>query len=194
MLQPEVEPMSLRYALLGLLEDGPASGYALTGRFERSLRRYAWSAQQSHIYPELKRLAAEGLISTVEQGRRGRRTYAITNRGRAELRDWLTAPAKPRAIRDERMLRMCLLSALDLPDARKLVLSFMEEAKEELARLRALVDAADAESHPRGRLRFGRLAAEYGLHSYAAVQRWGRWTLEQLEQAERRQRKRKAQR
>ena len=75
--------MSLRFALLGLLEDGPASGYTLNLRFERSLQRFAWTARQSHIYPELNRLAEEGLIEIAEEGARDKRTYALTERGRA---------------------------------------------------------------------------------------------------------------
>src|SRR3954465_380362 len=105
--------MSLRFAVRGLLEDGSASGYELTTRFERSLQRYAWSARQSHIYPELGRLAEDGLIEVVEEGARGRRTYAITDTGRVALREWLRSPAKPRAVRDEQALRLCLISALE---------------------------------------------------------------------------------
>ncbi len=177
--------MSLRHALLGLLEDGPASGYELTGRFERSLRKYAWTAQQSHIYPELKRLAGDGLITIADEGARGRRTYALTATGRDELRRWLTSPIKQRAIRDEQVLRMCLLSALDIPEARALVQQYLDEATREMAELRSITEDADAGAHPRGQLRFGRLAAEYGVHQYRALQQWAEWALRQLDEAER---------
>ena len=176
--------MSLRHALLGLLEDGPASGYELTRRFELSLQKYAWTAQQSHIYPELNRLAAEELIAVVDQGARGRRTYAITPAGRDELRAWLTSPLKPRAIRDEQMLRMCLLSALEISDARALVQQYAEQAQGELAALRSIAEAADTQVHPRGRLRFGRLAADLGVRQYTAVLEWAEWARQQLNEAE----------
>ena len=178
--------MSLRYGLLGLLDNGPASGYELTRWFERSLQQYAWHAQQSHIYPELKRLAGDGLVIVVDEGPRGRRTYAITDAGRQALRAWLTSPGKPRAVRDEHALRMFLLSTLDIPDARALTVQYLAEATEELAKLRTLIDEIDAQPHPAGHLRFGRLAAEYGLHHYEALQHWAHWVLGQLEQAERR--------
>ncbi|MEV4250015.1 helix-turn-helix transcriptional regulator [Streptosporangium canum] len=38
------------------------------------------------MYPELARLADEELIEPASQGIRGRRTYAITQAGRRELR------------------------------------------------------------------------------------------------------------
>ncbi|MBF6413880.1 PadR family transcriptional regulator [Nocardia cyriacigeorgica] len=178
--------MSLRYALLGLLEDGPASGYELTRRFELSLRKYAWTAQQSHIYPELNKLAAEELISVVDEGARGRRTYAITPAGRDELRAWLTSPMKPRAIRDEQMLRMCLLSALETADAQALVQQYAEQAQRELTTLQSIIEAADAQAHPRGGLRFGRLAADLGVRQYTALLEWAVWACRQLDEAEHR--------
>jgi len=175
--------MSLRYALLGLLEDGPASGYELTARFERSLQKYVWTARQSHVYPELGRLAEDGLIAVSEEGARGRRTYAITDQGRADLRAWLLAPAKPRAVRDEQALRMSLLSALDVQDARVLVANLLEQAEREGAQLAAIASAADADAHVRGRLRFGRLAIEYGVRGFQAQADWARWALDQLDAA-----------
>jgi PadR family transcriptional regulator, regulatory protein AphA len=175
--------MSLRHALLGMLEDGPASGYTLTTRFERSLQQYAWTARQSHIYPELKRMAADGLITVADEGARGRRSYAITDAGREELRAWLLSPPKARAIRDEHALRMCLLSGLGAPEARQQVLRHLREAEQVAAELESLARAADADPHPRGRLRMGRLALQYGIFHYQAQQQWARWALDQLDQA-----------
>jgi PadR family transcriptional regulator AphA len=177
--------VSLRFALLGLLEDGPASGYTLTTRFDRSLRKYAWSAQQSHIYPELNRLAGEGLIEVAEEGPRGRRTFALTDAGRAALHEWLLSPAKPRAVRDEQAVRMMLLSALTPQQAREQVRGYLDEAEQRVAELRDMATAADADSsHPRGRLRFGRLALEMGVLQAEAQRTWALWALERLDAAD----------
>ncbi|BCY10497.1 PadR family transcriptional regulator [Actinoplanes sp. L3-i22] len=176
--------MSLRFAVLGLLEDGPASGYALTARFEKSLQRFAWTARQSHIYPELARLAEDGLIEVAEEGARGRRTYAITASGRDALRGWLLSPPKPRAVRDEQILRLCLISALEPAEARAVVQSQLAEADELAVELRAMADLADTDRrHPRGRLRFGRLAIELGVRQAEAQREWAAWALDQLERA-----------
>ncbi|MFD0578677.1 PadR family transcriptional regulator [Dactylosporangium darangshiense] len=113
--------MSLRYALLGLLAEEPASGYDLAGKFERNLRRYAWHAQRSQIYPELNRLAADGLVSVVEEGARGRRAYAITDVGRIELRRWVLDPNDEPVVRNEHTLKLFLLATLDVEDARKVL-------------------------------------------------------------------------
>ncbi|WP_159847550.1 PadR family transcriptional regulator [Nocardia sp. CY41] len=173
--------MSLRYALLGLLEDGPASGYQLTARFERSLQKHAWTARQSHIYPELNRLAEAGLIVVAEEGARGRRTYAITEEGRTLLREWLMTPMQTRAVRDEYSLRMFLLSAVEPEQARELVLRYRADALAELDELRSITARADADTHPCGKLRFGRLAAEYGIYQQEALYRWTEWALQVID-------------
>ncbi|MFG3558092.1 PadR family transcriptional regulator [Micromonospora sp. NPDC047557] len=81
----------LRLYLLKLLDDGPKHGYELIRLLEdRFLGLYAPSA--GTIYPRLQRLEAEGLVSHTAAG--GRKTYDITDAGRAELRqraDELTA-------------------------------------------------------------------------------------------------------
>lgn len=80
---------------------------------------------------------------------------------------------------------MCLLSALEIPEARALVQQYLDEATRELAELRSITEGADAGAHPRGRMRFGRLAAEYGVHQGRALQQWAEWALHQLGEAER---------
>src|SRR3954467_9202554 len=74
--------VSLPHALLGLLAVEPRSGYELTKAFEADLGRYAWQAGHTSIYPELNRLAGEGLLEVTHEGARGSRTHAGTARGR----------------------------------------------------------------------------------------------------------------
>jgi PadR family transcriptional regulator AphA len=109
--------MSLRHALLGLLNLGPNSGYALAKLFENPLRQI-WNARSHQLYPELARLAADGHVHVVEEGARGKRVYTITDEGRAELRRWLVDVEPDRTMRSETYLRAWLLSiALSRDDA-----------------------------------------------------------------------------
>lgn len=171
--------MSLRFALLGLLDDAPGSGYELTRRFEHTLQRYAWHAKHSQIYPELTRLADDGLVAVVDEGARGRRTYAITEPGREELREWLRNPPLHKNVRNEEVLRMFLLSTLPAAEARVLLEQTATEAERELADLTEVVRAQDAKAGGEG-LWFGRLAAEFGLRQHAATLDWARWALANL--------------
>jgi DNA-binding PadR family transcriptional regulator len=73
----------LRLYLLRLLDDGPKHGYELIRLLEdRFLGLYAPSA--GTIYPRLQRMETEGLVTHTAAG--GRKTYEITDAGRAELR------------------------------------------------------------------------------------------------------------
>ncbi|MGP4020916.1 PadR family transcriptional regulator [Saccharopolyspora sp. 5N708] len=172
--------MSLRYALLGLLADQPQSGYDLTQRFELSLKRYAWHAGHSQIYPELNKLAASDLITVVAEGARGRRTYALTDAGRQELREWLTDRPSAQPVRNEFVLRLFLLSTLDPPEALPILRAMLLHARQELTELRSRsgnIDVAPGEP-----MEFGRLAAEYGLRQYQAMIDWAEWALTKLGQ------------
>ncbi|WP_370635448.1 PadR family transcriptional regulator [Cellulomonas sp. C5510] len=74
----------LRLYLLSLLEDGPRHGYelitALSDRFGGLYRPSAGT-----VYPRLARLQEDGLVERTQDGRTA--TYALTERGRQELRD-----------------------------------------------------------------------------------------------------------
>ena len=88
--------MSLRHSLLGLLAEQPRTGYELTRLFDESLLN-VWPASHSQIYPELAKLAADGLIRQTASGSRGKKVYAITPAGLNEVMAWLrTEPDTPR--------------------------------------------------------------------------------------------------
>lgn len=168
--------MSLRFALLGLLAEEPSSGYDLSRRFEEGIGSFAWSASHSQIYPELIRLAAEGLVEAAAAGARGRKVYAITDAGHSDLRAWLLTPRSGGTVRNEFVLRLFLLSTLDPADATAVlagVVAFAEAQIEALEpELAALAD------HPRG---YGpAIAAKYGIFSYAAARDWAIWAADQV--------------
>lgn len=173
--------MSLRYALLGLLAEGPASGYELTRRFQEGIGSFAWTAGHSQIYPELARLVVDGLVEVVAEGPRGRRDHAVTESGRAALRAWLMGPrAGGRTVRNEFVLRLFLLSTLEEADAVE-VLDGVERA---VAAQTAQIEAAQQEIRDAGLpSSYGpNMAAEFGVRANRATQEWARWARAQLAQ------------
>lgn len=173
--------MSLRHALLGLLARKPASGYDLTKEFAGDLGRYAWQATHTQIYPELAKLDDEGLVEVVGQGPRGRRTYAVTEAGRAELRSWLLRPPDRGTVRNEPVLRMFLLSSLDRDDAREYLAGAAKACQQELEELRASLDEGDRDRPTDAPLPFGRMAGEFGVRFYETTRDWALWALEQVD-------------
>lgn len=172
--------MSLPHALLGLLAVEPRSGYELTKEFEGYLGQYAWQAGHTSIYPELGKLAEAGLVEVTSEGARGSRTYSVTDAGRAELRSWMFSPAQTRKVRNEQVLRMFLISALDDADAIAYLRKVAHATLEQAADLRA-VRANAGPVTQEGRGGFGLLAAEFGRRQLDAVNGWAEWAIDQLE-------------
>src|SRR3954471_24217603 len=141
--------MSLRHAVLGLLERRPSSGYELTQTFDRSLRT-SWQARHSQIYPELAKLEGAGLVEVVGHGARRSKTYAITPAGRAELRRWLVDTEPDRSERSESGLRLFLTPLLDPAERQATYERDLAHVKQELAALEevqaGMEGAAEAEA------------------------------------------------
>ncbi|WP_435175168.1 PadR family transcriptional regulator [Actinacidiphila sp. bgisy145] len=116
--------MSLRHALLGLLDSGPRTGYELARLFDASAHR-VWHATHPQVYTELRKMEADGLVTAEEQPRGGpearavKRAYGLTGAGRDELAAWVGAPEEPPALRDSGLLRTTYLEYTDPEGARR---------------------------------------------------------------------------
>ncbi|GAA1760563.1 helix-turn-helix transcriptional regulator [Pseudarthrobacter sulfonivorans] len=103
--------MSLRFALLALLTVEPMTGYDLAKRFESSVA-FVWHAPDSQIYPELRKMAKEGLLTAEEipWGPNGKKTqYRITIEGRAAFKQWMNTPLEYARERDPVHLKAAYL-------------------------------------------------------------------------------------
>ncbi|MDN3351528.1 PadR family transcriptional regulator [Actinomadura sp. DC4] len=169
--------MTLRHALLGLLTERSASGYDLLKLFNTSLAN-VWPATQSQIYTELNRLAEAGLITVVAEGPRGRKQYALTDEGRAELRHWLTETEPQPVRRSEILLRVFFLGEIDRDQALAYLDGLAEMMGKEENALRELDEAIDWDD---GNLSvYGRIAMEYGLRFNAMRREWAEWAADQI--------------
>jgi PadR family transcriptional regulator AphA len=81
------------YVVLGMIAlRGPSTPYDLKRAVAHSVG-YFWHFPHAQLYSEPDRLAGLGLLERhVEEGGRRRKTYSITESGRATLRKWLAAP------------------------------------------------------------------------------------------------------
>jgi PadR family transcriptional regulator AphA len=170
--------VSLRHAALGLLARAPASGYDLLKVFEVSMAN-VWPATQSQLYGELNKLADSGLIEVADVGPRGRKEYAITQAGRAELHRWLTSPKDDPNFRSAQLLRVFLLDELPRDQAREFVEAFRIGADEEHKHYEQIRDAYD---WTRGdQAFFERAALENGLRFTRMQSEWASWLLDELD-------------
>jgi PadR family transcriptional regulator AphA len=110
------------YVILGMLQSTPKSGYEIKQVVDHSTR-FFWTASYGQIYPDLKRLAKEGLVegTSSPQGGRKRTVYRITAAGRTELRDWLRRPPETFELREEGLLKLFFAGALPTEEAVEIV-------------------------------------------------------------------------
>lgn len=100
--------MSLKHAILVLLETEPSSGYDLLKQFKNSLG-YFWNAKHQQIYQQLKLLSQEKLIScTIEKqaAKPDKKIYKITTLGVKELTSWLSDSVNPNKINDALLVKI----------------------------------------------------------------------------------------
>jgi PadR family transcriptional regulator AphA len=100
--------MSLKHAILVLLETEPSSGYDLLKQFNNSLG-YFWNAKHQQIYQQLKLLSKENLIECKieeQNGKPDKKVYKITTSGVTELTTWLTDTVKPNKINDALLVKI----------------------------------------------------------------------------------------
>ncbi|MFI1809012.1 PadR family transcriptional regulator [Streptomyces sp. NPDC020422] len=172
--------MSLRHALLGLLAEGPASGYDLLGTFRTTLS-HVWPATQSQIYTELTKLDAAGLTRVADEGPRGRKTYEITDAGLVELRHWLLEVPPSGSKRNDNLLRVFLLGAVAADEAGSYLRREAENARRKHAELEAVDRATDWDDS--GLSVYGRLTLEWGKRMTLLQAEWAAWAEQEIAKA-----------
>ena len=155
-------------ALLGLLHDGPLTGWELIGRAQERIGEF-WSLTPSQVYRELTGMAARGLISAGPTGPRDRKPYEITAGGRAAFAAWVDAPPGPDQVRIPLLLTIAFAEHLPADRLAEVVAGQREVHAERLARYREYAAAlAGADGVPAAR----RATLEFGLRHEEAVLDW----------------------
>lgn len=100
--------MDVKTVCLGMLTDGPASGYDLKKRFESSFGHF-FQAGYGSIYPALATLARNGHVEyelMPQDGKPDRKVYQLTPSGREELLRGLADENPSHKIRSEFLATM----------------------------------------------------------------------------------------
>jgi PadR family transcriptional regulator, regulatory protein AphA len=159
---------TLGHALLGVLAEGPRTGYALVRHLAQSIA-YAWPASHSQVYPELARLREAGLIREGAAAPRGGRVYELTDAGLEEVRRWLRETEPSRTVRNESALRLFFLWLLEPDEADAYLRAEVEQARATLDELERIAAQEDPDNP---KTRAYRTALELGLHTARARLEW----------------------
>ncbi|MCX4542530.1 PadR family transcriptional regulator [Streptomyces sp. NBC_01565] len=115
--------MSIRHGLLALLERGPRYGSQLRTEFE-SRTGSTWPLNVGQVYTTLSRLERDGLVAPGGEDDAGHTLYAITDTGRAELRQWYERPVdRTNPPRDELSIKLAMAVGAPGVDIRAVIQS-----------------------------------------------------------------------
>jgi DNA-binding PadR family transcriptional regulator len=154
-----------------MLRFGSRTGYEIKQKIEISTR-FFWGASYGQIYPELKRLAAAGLVE-VEAAPRGgvkRNAYRLTAAGERALHEWLADPdAQLFEMRDEALLKVFFGDLLTDAELLACVRARREWCERVLVLFRQIDDLPVPEWAGRGS---PTEALEYGIELMAWMRDW----------------------
>jgi PadR family transcriptional regulator, regulatory protein AphA len=172
---------SSREILLGLLTIAPMSGYDLGLTIRGSVGHF-WNESYGQIYPNLKRLTAEGLVTSKTERQKSkpdRHIYSITGEGREHLAGWLAVDPQPEIPRNELLLKLffgaqvpveILIGYVErMVATERAVVGKIMQVEEEIAANQQYPDAP-----------YWKMAARFGQLELEAHLRWGEETLAEL--------------
>jgi DNA-binding PadR family transcriptional regulator len=100
--------VSVKNALLALLEQGSMYGYQLRAEFERRTGS-TWPLNIGQVYTTLTRLERDGLVAEDGEDGEGHVVYRLTEAGREEVATWFTTPVeRTQPPRDELAIKLAL--------------------------------------------------------------------------------------
>jgi PadR family transcriptional regulator AphA len=132
----EIELTHTSHVVLGLLSmSGEATPYDLKQMVAATVGHF-WSLPHSQLYAEPARLASAGYVTELrEPGGRRRKLYALTDRGRDALQEWLgVLTPEPYMLRDPALLKLFFGA-----DVRELAEVQLQTHRQKLAEYEALL-------------------------------------------------------
>src|SRR5581483_6152682 len=128
--------MALGDAILACLTERPMTGYELAKTFDSSIG-FFWKTDHQQIYRELSRLRDRGHIQgreVVQTGKPNKLVYTLTSEGRAAFRHWAARPSTPASIKDDLLIRLYALEAVDIEPLRTDLMARQEHHRDRYER------------------------------------------------------------
>lgn len=173
-----------KYAILGLLSLAPMSGYDIKVITDRSIGHF-WNENFGHIYPVLRRMEKEGLLSREVRhtpGRPDRSVFALTDAGASALADWLGRQPEEQPARIELLLQLFFARTIPVSVAIEKVMKEKEIHESRLAVYGAVErHLADAGAHGgQPDVPYWLMTLSFGKHRSRATIAWCEETIRTL--------------
>lgn len=142
----------LHYIVLGMLYNCKSTGYDIKKHIENGVGVF-YKASYGSIYPTLKQLQSQGLISVSPeaQGSRQKKLYEISPQGREAFLQWLSEPieADDANGKQSHLARVYFFDVLPEETARQQLLEYERRNAQYLERLLALERSFDSPGNHR---------------------------------------------
>jgi PadR family transcriptional regulator AphA len=163
-----------RFSILGVLSGGPKSGYDIKKMTEVSTSHF-WAESYGNLYPTLRRLERDGLVSSElvgQEGRPDKRVYRLTESGRTAFRTWLAEPVEPAPVRNELLLKLFFGAAAPVEVSRRHLEGWRKRQAELLKTYRSVEAWLTGDHADDPELPFWLITLNYGRNNAEAVLRW----------------------
>jgi DNA-binding PadR family transcriptional regulator len=157
-----------------MLAAEPMTGYGLRKAIAGSVGHF-WHESYGQLYPTLRRLAGEGLVSaraTRGGPGRGGAVYHVTQAGRAALAAWLALPPVLEPARNEVLLKVFFAGAVPSEVTARNLEGVAEAVRQQRSQLEAIAAQMDAAPALHRDAPYWRLTLEYGLESTRSALGW----------------------
>lgn len=175
-----------KYALLGMLNMGPSSGYDLKRYCDFSISNF-WNENYAHIYPVLRQMEDEGLVTKETEFNKGRppkNIYTITENGKKKLNKWLITPVEDDPTRNELLLKIFFSGETPDENIIKIIMQKKEENEKLLDKYTRLENQLTSEEPYKGskELPLWLATVRYGIMGSRFMIDWCTETLKSLKE------------
>jgi PadR family transcriptional regulator AphA len=170
--------MSLPHALLGLINYKPLTGYDLKAAFTSSIYMF-WNASLPQIYRTLHQMEKKGWVSSSiehQQGKPNRKIYTVTEKGKQELRTWLSEPLEIPQIKHEMLVKIFFGNQMNKKDLvnlikeqRELSMQFLEKTGREV---KPIAENYAVKAGAKDDMRFWLLTLDFGRRRAQMIVEW----------------------
>ena len=166
--------------ILGLLSHEDLTGYDIKKRIDTGIS-FFWKGSFGNIYPALKDMEEEGLISKkdVSVGGRERISYHINSRGKSALKKWLSDEQASNELRYETLLKLFFGGCQDKKVSLHNIEVFENQICSDLKLLKGFASKLKQNLDEADHLYFY-LTVSFGIETYEAYLKWCKKAKEML--------------
>lgn len=175
-----------KFAILGLLTVEPMSGYDIRKVIQKSIG-YFWQESYSTIYPNLKGLLKDGLVSKeIRAGENGpdRHIYSITDSGRSAFLEWLSTEPDTPPLRIELLLKLFFGEFTDPQVFVKYLQKNLKAQRVKVKTLKQISKQLEKNLSNYPGYPFWQITLRYGILVNEAYMAWAQESVEKLESIE----------